>query len=286
MPDDQAGLARIQRRMQQALLSPSGPPDSVRGLVTGSSRLDPRERFVLYWRGYRLRLLDTMCGLYPALCHLLGRPLFDRFALDYLDEHPPGSPSLFRLGDGFAAHLARTRPDADQRRELWPDLMIDLAGFEQVFAEVLDGPGPETGPVLAGADLPGFAAGTWPDVTLTPVIGLRLVAARFPVHGYAGEVRGGEHPDLPAPRPTYLVVHRRDYRVVVGEHGAAAHRALRSLTEGATVRAALAAADPATAEGWLSGWAGSGLFTALGQPADPIPAGLDSYPNMAGRNTR
>lgn len=266
-----SGLADIQHRMQQALLNPDGPPPSVARWVTASPRMGAVARFAVYWRGYRLRLLEAMRGLHPALCHLLGQPLFDRFAMDYLDTHPPGSQLLFHLGDGFAAHLARTRP-ATNRRETWPDLMIDLARFECMFTEAIEGPRPDT-TTLRAADLPGFDD---PHITLVPVPGLRMTTARFPVHEYTGAVHRGDAPEPPPPRPTFLVVTRRDYRVVVRELIPAAYRALRSLTQGRTVAEALGEADPATCAAWLSEWAESRYFAALStcdSTPEPVLAG-------------
>ena len=261
-------LAGIQHCMQQALLNPDGPQPSAAQWVTASPRMDAVARFAVYWRGYRLRLLEAMRGLHPALCHLLGQPLFDRFALGYLDAHPPGTQFLFHLGDGFAAHLARTRPDTE-RRETWPDLMIDLARFEHMFTEAVEGPGPEATMVRTGLHDR--------HTTLVPVPGLRMTTARFPVHEYTRAVHRGGAPEPPPPRPTFLVMTRRDYRVVVRELIPAAYWALRSLTQGRTVAEALGDVDPATCAAWLCEWAESRYFAAL-STCDAMPE-----PVLAGR---
>jgi hypothetical protein len=272
-------LAGAQRWMQHAMLCQHGPPETTGDWVTGSSRLGPQERFAVYWWGYRLRLLEAMRGLYPALCHLLGQQLFDGFVLDYLDTHPSRSPTLFRLGDRFAAHLARTRPDPDRdgaHRESWPDLLVDLAEFERVFAEVLDGPGPEERP-SPDTSVPGEAR--WTDVRLAPAEWLRLVAARFPVHQYVTEVHRGGNPAPPAPRPTYLAVHRRDYHVLTRELSPAQYQALRTLVTGGTVATALGTADRPVGAAWLSDWASSGFFTARSHPPPSGPQPVQRTPN-------
>ncbi|MFF4160225.1 DNA-binding domain-containing protein [Streptomyces sp. NPDC001678] len=199
MADVPRSLAEIQRWMQAALLHP-GRAEHLEEVFTASGRMSAEERFRVYYRGYRLRLLGCLRGQYPAMVHLLGRELFDGFAMEYLDAHPSRSPTLDGLGAGFPDHLARTRPDAASEGtppEAWIDLLIDLARFERDFAATLDAPstGSDTG---------------------------RLFEARFPVHRYAAAVRRGEEPEPPDAEPVFLSLTRRDGTVVV--HDLAASR--------------------------------------------------------------
>ncbi|MGP4014881.1 HvfC/BufC family peptide modification chaperone [Saccharopolyspora sp. 5N708] len=279
MAEDVRDLAWIQCWMQRAMLAPEGLPPDVEQILTPSSRQSARERLAVYWRGYRLRLLETMRGLYPAVCQLLGRELFDEFALDYLNTSPPGSYSLFRLNDGFPEHLARTRPDADlppEDRESWPNLVIDLAAFERAFNNVADGPGVEDDPV------PDIGLAT-DRVVAAPC--LRLVPARFPVHEYVTAVRGGAEPLLPQSRPTFLVVSRRDYQVFTRELSAVQFRALRALVCGESVRSALREVDSAVASEWLAEWTQARFFAAPHPP--PTSESEPTQPEaLAGRNSR
>ncbi|MEU5420716.1 DNA-binding domain-containing protein [Streptomyces sp. NPDC020799] len=182
-------LATIQQWMQNALLGPyDAEAGTAREMFTASRRLTAEQRFHIYHRGYRLRLLNCMRGLHPGMLHLLGRELFDRFALDYLDAHPSRSPSLARLDDGFADHLERTRPDAGAPEE-WVDLLVDLARFERLFTDVLDAPEDDPAP--------------------------RPFRARSSVHDYLAAVRRGEDPPLPEPHPTSVLLTREEGRVVV-----------------------------------------------------------------------
>ncbi|GAU65718.1 hypothetical protein SSP35_02_00850 [Streptomyces sp. NBRC 110611] len=247
MADVPCSLAAIQRWMQDALLAPGGSARptgaqmaevaamaDVADVVAASGRLTAEECFRIYYRGYRLRLLRCMRGQYPGMVHLLGRELFDRFALDYLDAHPSRSPSLDGLGAGFPGHLARTRPDADSDtgpdtgpdadsggtpHEEWIDLLIDLARYERVFAAVLDGPeaDPDSGP---GPD-PAPDSGSGSD----PGSGSRtqLFEARFAVHRYAAAVRRGEDPAPPTAEPVRLALSCRNGTVVVHDRTASHH---------------------------------------------------------------
>ncbi|MEU2868204.1 DNA-binding domain-containing protein [Streptomyces olivoreticuli] len=203
-----SSLSAVQRWMQAVILDPTGEDPG--HTVTASRRLSARERLLIHQRGYRLRLVECMRGLHPGSAHLLGREIFDGFALDYLDAHPSRSPTLTGLSDGFADHLDRTRPDAGPgaEREAWIDLLIDLVRFERAFTEVLDGPGPEAG------------AGPAPPA--------RLLRACAPVHAYVAAVHRGEDPPPPEQGPVFLALTRRDFTVVTRELSRAAYERLRT----------------------------------------------------------
>ncbi|QXJ22198.1 putative DNA-binding domain-containing protein [Actinomadura graeca] len=259
-------LALLQRWMQEAILDADAAADDVEETLTASSTLNARQRLGIYWRGYRLRLLETMRGMHPGLTHLLGEEMFDRFALDYLDARPSRAYTLSRLDEGFTDHLSTTRPDAGDP-EGWPDLIIDLARLERIAGEVIDGPGTEDGPLLRPADLPGGAA--LRCVRLVPAPCLHLPDFAFPVNEYLAAVRRGEDPAPPPPRPVRLAVHRRDYRVTTRELDPAAHRALRALAGGATVGAALGGTPEAADR--LRRWTDLGYFAAVHRPATAAP---------------
>ncbi|MGH3851299.1 MAG: DNA-binding domain-containing protein, partial [Pseudonocardiaceae bacterium] len=76
-------LSRTQAWLQAAIQEPARTT-SVCDVITASSKLGPDERLAIYQRGYRARLLECMRTHYPVLCHLLGRDLFDAFAMEYL----------------------------------------------------------------------------------------------------------------------------------------------------------------------------------------------------------
>ncbi|GAB2702573.1 hypothetical protein GCM10010442_20950 [Kitasatospora kifunensis] len=237
-------------------MAPDGPDprEPAEAVLTSTARLGADRRLDIYRRGYRLRLLEAMRGLHPGLCALLGRELFEDFALEYLDARPSRSPSLHQLGRHFAGHLAKRRPDRDrppELRERWIDLVIDLARYEQVFAEVYDGPGTEgRTDQLSGESIR-------LDATVQPSPCLRLLTLCGPVHGYVAAVRRGEQPAPPEPRPVRLAVSRRAYLVTTTELSPDAYDFLSALLHGATVEAAATEAElalPAAAQ-LLRGWA-------------------------------
>ncbi|WP_067460057.1 HvfC/BufC N-terminal domain-containing protein [Actinomadura macra] len=259
-------LAGLQQWMQAAILDSGGSADGVADVLTSSAALNARQRLGIYWRGYRLRLLENMRGMYPGLTHLLGEEMFDRFALDYLDARPSRAYTLSRLDEGFADHLSATRPDMPHRED-WPDLIIDLARLERTITEVMEGPGTEDGPLLRADDLPDGA--DLHELRLVTAPCLRLPSLVFPVNEYLAAIRHGADPEPPLPRPVRLAVNRRDFRVTMRELDPADHRALHALATGATVGAALA--DMREAADLLSEWTSLGFFAAVQWPGATAP---------------
>ena len=174
-----ADLDATQRRMLAAIL---GGEDGPEDLVDGSATFSAQHRLELYRRGFRARLVGCLRESYPGLRHALGDELFDAFALDYLEAHPPTGYTLNTLGARWPEHLEATRPDDEH----WPDFLIDLAHVERAFAEVYDGDGSE--------------------------IRLRTT---YPVASYLQAVRRGEDPPMPAPSPSVVAVNRRDWVVTL-----------------------------------------------------------------------
>jgi hypothetical protein len=245
MPSSHPELADVQRWFQAAILGEAAPDDTA-DVVHPPARLD------VYRHGYRVRLLTSLRETHPALRHALGERVFDAFAWDYLQSHPSRSYTLFRLSEGFADHLAATRPDGG----VWPDFIIDLARLERIFMEVYEGPGIEGEPIPQLPAEPDFAA------VLEPVCCLRLMRSRYPVGDFLLAVRGGDEPPLPLPAVSHLAVSRRDYVVTFTTLDAPRYAALESLAGGAPVGEAAAVAGLEPAELWTSvrAWARQGLI--------------------------
>ena len=179
-------LGQLQRWMQDVITHPAGVnPEGVDDAIQPSATLTPVQRLAIYHRSYHERLLETFRSLFPALRHSLGDELFDRFALGYLQVHPPASFTLARVADRFPQWLEETSPAGD---EAWTAFIIELATFEHAYREVFDG--------------------------VTPQRSFRF---RHPVHRYQAAVRRGGSPELPAPEPAFVLLCLRHDRVVVHE---------------------------------------------------------------------
>jgi Putative DNA-binding domain len=286
LPTGGAKLDQLQRWMQAVVTHPGGilsgvasqkaqdslsvNIDTLDDVVAPSARLTSAERLAIYCRSYYARLVQCLESMFPILLRFLGNELFDKFALDYLDKHPPYSYTLDNVADAFPPHLAETRPDAAARpdqREQWPDFIIELATLELAFMKVYDGPGVEGQPLPGINDVRGITLETIFDLRPVPVPCLRLFAFRYPVHDYLFAARRGETTGMPSPRASFVAMTRRNYRIKVHELTLPQHELLSSFDGDATVAQATdrseCLADYLGTEtplvDWLADWVAKGF---------------------------
>lgn len=253
-------LAPVQRRMHDALVFPGADP-TVAALFAGDGRLDAAAGLAIYQRGYFLRIAACMREQFPALCHALGRALFDDFVAEYIRACPPERHTLYDLGRRFAGWIEANRPDGDAR-EAWIDCMIDLARFEYSVFAMFDAEGNEGRP---------FATPATPDAELRLQPAFALGSYGYPVAGYYHAVRRGEAPALPAAAPGHVALVRTDYVIRTMPLSETQHAFLGYMLAGDGVAAALVqvsarfALDPGEAErSWREGsrgrWIEWGFF--------------------------
>jgi hypothetical protein len=223
-------LAAAQRRMHDALVFPGGDPAAAHALFAGDGRLGAAGGLAIYQRGYGLRIAACMRAQFPALCHALGRDLFDDFVADYIRDCPPTRHTLYDLGRRFAGWMETNRPDG-AAREAWIDFMIDLARFEYAVFAMFDAEGHE-GQAFATADTPDAA------LRLQPAFALGRYD--FPVAGYYHAVRRGEDPPLPDRAPNCIALVRTDYVTRTVPLSETHHDFLAEMQAGANVETALA----------------------------------------------
>lgn len=248
-------------------------PKEVEQVIRRSCRLTSIERLQVYANAYYTRLMECFEEEFPALRHALGEEAFGGFAVAYLQSYPPHSYTLGQLGSNFPRFLQETRPsieDDDYGDSKWPDFLIDLATLERTYSEVFDSPGPENGRILQPDDLVAVPPERWPELRLSPVECLRLLELNFPVHEYASAVRRGEHPPIPQPDRTCLVVFRRAYVVRRQAASQMAFGLLRNLCDGQSVGEAVTSAAQeqdigvdqlaTTLRNWFEEWAAAGFF--------------------------
>ncbi|MGH7201542.1 MAG: HvfC/BufC family peptide modification chaperone [Planctomycetaceae bacterium] len=286
MPRD---LATIQRWMQSVITHPDGvaagihspgareqidlAPADVETVIGPSQSLTSLQRLHIYANAYHARLLECLREEFPAMVHALGEETFNGFAFGYLQSYPPTSYTLGRLSIHFPKFLEETRPqygDAGSDAADWPEFLIDLARLERTYADVFDGPGVEGQTLLETDALLAIPQDEWPRVRLVPVECLRLLELRFAVHEYATAVRKGDEPEPPGPRPTWLVVTRRDYVVRREPVSRGQFELLRALAGGETlgdaILRAVEAADAdvpslaADLQSWFRCWTRAGYF--------------------------
>lgn len=253
-------LAAVQRQVHDALVFPGADP-AVAALFAGGGRLDAAAGLAIYQRGYFLRIAACMREQFPALCHALGRTLFDDFVAEYIRACPPERHTLYDLGRRFAGWMEANRPDGNAR-EAWIDFMIDLARFEYAVFAMFDAEGNEGRP---------FATADTPDAELRLQPAFALGSYGYPVAGYYHAVRRGEDPPLPGPAPGHVALVRTDYVIRTVPLSETQHAFLGQMLAGDGVAAALAhvsaefGLDPGEAErSWREGsrgrWIEWGFF--------------------------
>lgn len=293
MHDEPRTLEQIERWMQAVIMHPEGIPagidsaaardaidisaSDIEQVVEPSRQLSSMDRLRVYGNAYYARLLECLRDEFPALLHAVGAEAFDALAFEYLQACPSRSYTLGKLGARFPAYLAETRPakDASTTGPDWAEFMIDLATLERTYSEVFDGPGVEGKELLKVDDLLAIPPEQWANVRLETVACLELREFSFPVHEYATAVKEGRTTEMPAARPTYLAVSRRDYIVRRWELDSLEYHLLRLLHSGAMLEGAIECVANSYSEPrlpddfaellreWFMKWTAAGFFAAV-----------------------
>jgi hypothetical protein len=292
MSQEATQLSRMQGWLQAVITHPAGIGAGVRGevaqqnfdlkveelekLIAPSSSLSSAERLAIYGRAYFARLTDCFRAEFPCLLYALGDELFSQFVRTYLLQYAPQSYTLHHLAKHFPQFLAESRPDAaapPEKRESWPDFIIDLATLERAFVETYDGQGAEDLPLLSPLQILGSGNRQFMRERFVAVPCLKLLAFRYPVRAYFAAVRENRKPLMPDPAESFLAISRKDYVVRFIDLSRAQFEILKGLL--ANLPAGEAAIQAAQVTGlaqeslnlqmrdWLCQWANNGLF--LGQ---------------------
>ncbi|QDX25052.1 DUF2063 domain-containing protein [Sphingomonas suaedae] len=229
-------LAAAQHRMHAALIHPHADPGTAQALFAADGRLGAAGGLAIYQRGYFLRIAACMREQFPALCHALGRALFDDFVADYIRDCPPERHTLYDLGRRFPGWMQANRPEPQPGEApnefMWVDFMVDLARFEYAVFTMFDAQGNEEH---------GYATPETPDSALRLQTAFALGIYGFPVAAYYHAVRRGEAPSLPppTPSPSHIALVRTDYVTRTIALSAPQHVLLAAMRAGSDVDTAL-----------------------------------------------
>lgn len=188
--------------------------DVIQQLIHPSKSLTSADRMAIYRNAYFLRLKGVFDAEYPVLQFALGEQLFDRFVLLFIQKNPPQNYTLHDLSSRFVAFLIASQPEED-RKELWPRFIIELAQLERIFQEVYHGAGDEE---LSEEERTATATAIKLAKGLeVSSASLRLLKCQFPVHQFLNEVKQSGTADFPPPKKCHLIIHRKKYTVYIQE---------------------------------------------------------------------
>ncbi len=243
----ESALDETQRWLQSVVMG-NQPVESARGRVLPSATLEPAERAAIYAGMYEVRLREALDVDYPLLSDFLGEELWTELTELYLEAHPSRSYTLNRLGD----HLPEFIEEIDGLPD--PGFASALARYELSRTLVFDAA--ET-PGLKPDELKDVPASDWERVSLVPVEAFRLGTYAYPVHRYDAGQRAA-----PGQQETWLVIYRRNFRVLSLELTEPAFALLGALARGDTLGAAIADvhAPQDRLFDWFRRWMAEGLF--------------------------
>jgi hypothetical protein len=156
-------------------------------------------RLEIYRHGYFARLVECLADDYPALAYALGPAAFDELCNDYIEAHPPLTPSLNFFGAELSSFCAR-RSEA-------LGFEVELARLEWAVVEAIHA---DATTMLDPSAFGALGEEQWARARLVPSPALRLLRGSYPVHGYYRAFLEGESPSRPVPQPSAIAVCRRD----------------------------------------------------------------------------
>ena len=95
-------LADVQQRIRDAVVT--GDAASAASLFVGGK--DAGRRLAIHLRHYRASLATAVLGRFPATGWLVGSPLLEEAAAQFVREHPPSAPCIAEYGQRFPQFLA------------------------------------------------------------------------------------------------------------------------------------------------------------------------------------
>ena len=242
MPD----LRELQAAFWRSLTSGS-PEASLLGRIRSTPALRADERFEIYARMYRDRVVDALREDFPRVAAILGDERFKALAASYLATHPSAHPSLRHVGRELPSFIARSATGL-------PAFLADLARLEWARGDAFDAP--DVGP-LGLDDLRAVSPEDWGGLRFALVPAATVLVADWPVH----EIwEAGEGAVLPG--RTAVRVWRKGFAVYHAAMDGPEETALRHVRAGepfATICEVLETPDEAA--GLLLRWVEDGLIT-------------------------
>jgi putative DNA-binding protein len=221
---------------------------SLLGRIRSTPALRADERFEIYARMYRDRVVDALREDFPRVAAILGDDRFKALAASYLATHPSAHPSLRHVGRELPNFIARSVTAG------LPAFLADLARLEWARGDAFDAPDVEP---LGLDDLRAVSPEDWGGLRFALVPAATVLVADWPVH----EIwEAGEGAVLA--RRTAVRVWRKGFAVYHAAMDGPEETALRHVRAGepfATICEVLETPDEAA--GLLLRWVEDGLIT-------------------------
>ncbi|MGH8477595.1 MAG: DNA-binding domain-containing protein [Methylococcales bacterium] len=215
-------LSELQRAFQSAILHPQDKPPP---FIVNAPKASAAERFAVYAKAYRLRLIEALAADYPALKEWLGDKAFDRLGRTYADTCPSGHFSIRWFGGRLPGFLAETPAYQNQ------PALKELAAFEWALSEAFDAAESQ---VVTETQLAALEPALWPDLKLRIHPSLRTIDLAYNTPGRWQALNRKEPvPDLETRSEiTTWAVWRYDLRLLFRSLPKTEARALNAFSQG------------------------------------------------------
>lgn len=152
-------LKEIQQGLQDALM---GKDQRIANLVVESKEMTAKDRLLVYYKDYYLRLLHALQDDFVCLYKQVGDERFNIIVSDYLDAYPSKSYTIREIGSDFPTFL--------KEKGMEPEL-VELAEFEWTLIQSLFSADPE---VLTMESLAKIPPDHWGSMILHPHPSFRM----------------------------------------------------------------------------------------------------------------
>ncbi len=254
-------FARQQGEFQRAILTGD---ESVLAEILDSPTEKREVLFSVYKHAYGSRLVEAMRNDHKLLHSYLGDEMFDEMGYAYVEANPSQHPNLRWFSQAVPDFLKSTEPYSKYR------VLSDLAALEKALNDAFDA---EEAPVVALADMAGFAPEQWNDLKFEPhPSAFRLDHATNAAAIWLALKEEVDPPDaVTLEEPNRLLIWRQDvtpmFREMTAEEAMMWGEAVSGIPFGVlcTMLATYDDLDSAAARGagYLHGWVTAGLLTGV-----------------------
>jgi hypothetical protein len=241
--------------------------EKLEDVIEPSKYLSAEDRLGIYADMYFWRLIDILAETYEVLSKSIGEDLFFRLAKIYLIQHPSRSYTLCELGAQLEDFVRTYDEEALPSR----DFLAELARLEWAISEVFSAKRSQALDVEQLVKIPNEE---WSEAHFDVVEAFQLHSFEYPTNIYWQQFQNNEEkPEIPARRPTWVAVVRRDYMVWRYDINQEQYTLLKAFSEGKTLNESLMACASLpnvnfgtltkSLTAWFQEWTADGFFARI-----------------------